>query len=214
MRVLVTGFNDWRDLGETPNVWRCRDNPSGRLLVGDERHDRPDAFDGPLPTRLRSARPSIDWRFATMPVVWDAIASVGDDVDVMINLGLGVYDRDDVLQLEVDAFNLLGGTDASGQPRKQAIDSGGGDVLTAPRAVAGKINRLIGQNFGRYTVTTKPARADNCYLCNQTHYLALKRVAGDGPLTEAYFVHIPYAAGGDYESLTDGVAGLVLALVV
>ncbi|MEM6995755.1 MAG: hypothetical protein AAF721_34920, partial [Myxococcota bacterium] len=32
--VLVTGFNDWKELGDPPNVWRCRDNPSCRLLLG------------------------------------------------------------------------------------------------------------------------------------------------------------------------------------
>ena len=24
LRVLITGFNDWRDLGEPLNIWRCR----------------------------------------------------------------------------------------------------------------------------------------------------------------------------------------------
>ena len=36
-KVLVTGFHDWRDLSPIPtlNLFRCRDNPSCRLLLGE-----------------------------------------------------------------------------------------------------------------------------------------------------------------------------------
>ena len=33
LRVLVTGFHDWREL--EGNYWRCRDNPSCRLIYGN-----------------------------------------------------------------------------------------------------------------------------------------------------------------------------------
>ena len=76
MRVLVTGFNDWKELGEPPNVWRCRDNPSCRLLVGEALDAEPSQFDGPLAARLRERAPRIEWRFATMPVTWGVFAEV------------------------------------------------------------------------------------------------------------------------------------------
>src|SRR5688572_10756943 len=72
MRVLVTGFNDWRDLGSPPNTWRCRDNPSCRLILGAEHDRNPSSYEGPLVVRLRRRAPDIEWSFATMPVTWEA----------------------------------------------------------------------------------------------------------------------------------------------
>jgi hypothetical protein len=34
IRVLVTGFNDWRDLEAPSDIWRSQENPSSRLLLG------------------------------------------------------------------------------------------------------------------------------------------------------------------------------------
>ena len=215
-RVLVTGFNDWRELGDPPNVWRCRDNPSCRLLVGAEATSEPRDYAGPLVARLQAAAPELDWRFATMPVTWGAFASVPDDVDVIVNIGLGVYDRFDALQLEVGAYNLSEGTDAAGVARSAPIEADAGEVLPAPSStpIAAKIEALAGQTMAGYEVLAAEARPQNSYLCNETHYHALEAVhASTGRLREVYFLHIPYAKDGDYEALAEGVAGVVLGLV-
>jgi hypothetical protein len=215
MRVLVTGFNDWRELGTPPNVWRCRDNPSCRLLLGPEQHAQPSAYEGPLAVRLRRRAPDIEWSFATMPVTWEAFASVPDDVELIVNLGLGVYDRTDALQLEAGAYNLRDGVDAVGNERNEAIRAGAAQVLDPPpdSRIAAKLGELEGRTLAGYQIVVAPARAENSYLCNETHWHALSSLhAGHGALREAYFLHIPYAEGGDYEALAEGVAAVVLAL--
>jgi hypothetical protein len=215
MRVLVTGFNDWRDLGEPPNVWRCRDNPSCRLLLGTEHDAMPQTQEGPLVVRLRRRAPDIEWSFATMPVTWDAFAAVPDDVDLIVNLGLGVYDRFDALQLEAGAFNLRQGTDAAGHERGEAIAAGAPEVLAAPEhsPIPARLEALAGRTMAGYEIVVASARAENSYLCNETHYHALEALhAGRGSLREVYFLHIPYAEHGDYEALAEGVAAVVLSL--
>jgi hypothetical protein len=216
VRVLVTGFNDWRELGEPPNLWRCRDNPSCRLLLGDAHDAEPRSWAGPLVQRLEAAAPEVDWRFASMPVTWGAFARVPDDVDVIINIGLGVYDRFDALQLEAGAYNLRQGADAAGVERSGPIDAAAPATLAAPVAspIADRLASLAGRSVAGYTVVVAEARQDNSYLCNETHYHALSSLArGDGSLREVYFLHIPYAKDGDYAALAEGVAGVVLGLV-
>lgn len=216
VRVLVTGFNDWRELGEPPNVWRCRDNPSCRLLLGDAHEQPPALFQGPLVDRLLAAAPEIEWRFTTMPVSWGAFAEVPTDVDVIINIGLGVYDRFDALQLEAGAYNLRRGADATGVEQSGPIGSGADRVLEPPSSspISARLASLAGQTFAGYTVLVATAREDNSYLCNETHYHALSTLArGEGRLREVYFLHIPYAEDGDYQALADGVSGLVLGLL-
>jgi hypothetical protein len=224
MRVLVTGFNDWRELGEPPNIWRCRDNPSCRLLLGDPHDARPQTHAGPLVARLRRRAPDIEWSFATMPVTWEAFATVPDDVDLIINVGLGVYDRFDALQLEAGAYNSRQGVDAAGHARSEAIAAGAPDVLVAPERspIRARIGALAGRTIAGYEILVAAARTENTYLCNETHYHALSALhAGHGALREVYFLHIPYAEGGaeggpqghgDYEALAEGVAAVVLEL--
>ncbi|PRQ06976.1 hypothetical protein [Enhygromyxa salina] len=222
MRVLVTGFNDWRELGEPPNVWRCRDNPSCRLLLGEPRTSEPrDPSDprdhaGPLVQRLRAAAPELEWRFATMPVTWEVGTPVPTDVDVIINIGLGVYDRLDALQLEVGAYNLRQGADAAGVARTEPINPDAPAILAAPDGspIPARIAALTGRTIAGYELLAASARADNSYLCNETHYGALTALhAGEGRLEAVYFLHIPYADSDDYDALADGVAGVVLSLV-
>lgn len=215
MRVLVTGFNDWRELGEPPNVWRCRDNPSCRLILGAEHDSRPRTYEGPLAVRLRRRAPDIEWSFTTMPVTWDAFAQVPEDVELIVNLGLGVYDRFDALQLEAGAFNLRQGVDAAGHERGDAIAAGAAQVLAPPERspISARLDELRGRTMAGYEILVAPARAENSYLCNETHYHALSSLhAGKGALRETYFLHIPYAEGGDYEALAEGVAAVVLNL--
>ena len=218
LRVLLTGFNDWKDLGDPPAIWRCRDNPSCRLLIGAEQGAEPSSFEGPLVTRLRERAPQVEWRFATMPVTWEVFAAVPEDVDVIINMGLGVYDRFDALQLEAGAYNLRRGPDAAARALDEAIDAGGPTVLEAPAdsEISRRIAALEGQTLAGYEVTVAAAREANSYLCNETHFRALSALHGaseDARLREVYFLHIPYAREGDYESLADGVSKVVLGLL-
>jgi hypothetical protein len=214
VRVLVTGFNDWRELGEPPNLWRCRDNPSCRLLLGEARDGPPERYAGPLIARLEAAAPDVEWRFSTMPVTWGAFAQVPTDVDVIVNMGLGVYDRFDALQLELGAYNLRQGTDAAGVDTPGPIASAADDVLPAPAAIADRLASFANATIAGYTVVVANARPDNSYLCNETHYHALSALArSDGQLREVYFLHIPYAKDGDYASLAEGVSGVILRLL-
>ncbi|NVB42483.1 hypothetical protein G6O69_31960 [Pseudenhygromyxa sp. WMMC2535] len=222
LRVLVTGFNDWRELGEPPNVWRCRDNPSCRLLVGDERSGGDEmAWEGPLVDRLRAAAPGVEWRFSTLPVTWGVFAEVPRDVDVIVNIGLGIYDRTDALQLEAGAFDLRAGADALGEERPGPIGLPpgiSGEVLPAPEgsAIPGQIDALAGETLAGYEILVAQARRENTYLCNETHFNALAAVHEADPgqrLGEVYFLHIPYAEQGDYDSLAAGVAEVVLGLL-
>ena len=125
LRVLVTGFNDWKDLGDPPNVWRCRDNPSCRLLVGDPIVEAPSAFEGPLVEALKDAAGTraITWSFATLPVTWGVTTERTPyaDHDVVVHLGLGVYDRDDEVFVEAGGYNLRRGTDAAGRAVEEPI---------------------------------------------------------------------------------------------
>jgi pyrrolidone-carboxylate peptidase len=215
LRVLVTGFNDWEDLGEPPNVWRCRDNPSCRLLLGQVTQSRPTSIDqGPLVRALRDARPEVEWSFQTLPVTW----GVADDVDIgdfdlVVHLGLGVYDSFDRLKLELDAYNMAKGTDAAGEQRQDRIEPSGDMVLVAPVEIRDAVKALNGAVLGGFVVEIGEARADNSYLCNETHYRSLHRAAAHAAGPRVHFVHIPRAEDDDYRALTDGVAAMVTTLV-
>ena len=219
LRVLVTGFNDWKDLGEPPNVWRCRDNPSCRLLVGDPISETPTAFEGPLVRALEDAAGArdISWSFATLPVTWGITAERTPYAahDVVVHLGLGVYDRDDELFVEAGGYNLRRGTDAAGRAVEEPIVEGD-TVVPAPAEVAAKVTAVDGRTFGRMRARVMPAREENTYLCNETHTLALEAVAQSrargGRLEEAYFVHIPQPKDQDWDALAESVAGVVVAL--
>ena len=219
LRVLVTGFNDWRDLGDPPVIWRCRDNPSCRLLLGDLGLDAsgpPSRYTGPLVERLERGGPEIAWTFQTLPVTWGVFEQVPTEHDVIINIGLGIYDRFDALQLERGAYNLQRGEDALRVAREGAIDPRRGEILDPPQGspIAARITSLVGTRIGGFEILGAAARPDNSYLCNQTHWYALAALhaRGEGP-REVYFLHIPYAEQDDYEALADAVAGVVLGLV-
>ncbi len=214
-RVLVTGFNDWKELGEPPDAWRCRDNPSGRLLTGEPTAGGPPArLEGPLVARLRGSG-GADWTFRTLPVTWGVLAGQPDldRFDCIINLGLGVYDRDDRLQLERDAFNRRSGEDGLGASVSGAIEPDAAQRIAELPATAERIRALEGRRMGPYAVQVADARADNVYLCNETHARALSW-ARRRPGRTAYFVHLPYApsAEGGLGVLADGIAALVLEL--
>lgn len=119
VKVLVTGFNDWKGLAAAappgqplppPNLWRCRDNPSCRLLLGAACDSPPLCKDGPLPRLLRAstagAGVEVDWHFQTLTTQWQTAATLDHlAYDVVINVGLGVYDGSKELRVEQGAHN-------------------------------------------------------------------------------------------------------------
>jgi len=221
LRVLVTGFNDWKDLGDPPNLWRCRDNPSCRLLVGDALVEVPAEFDGPLVSALNTAAGDRDiaWSFSTLPVTWGVTAerTPYTEHDVVVHVGLGVYDRDDELFVEAGAYNLRKGTDAAGKSAQEPIFESEPEVVEASPKVAAAVQAVDGRTFGTMQARTMPARPQNTYLCNETHSIALDAVrrsqAEGGSLDAAFFVHIPQPVGEEWDRLAESVAGVVIALI-
>jgi hypothetical protein len=214
VRVLITGFNDWHDIHDARELWRCRDNPSCRLLIGDAASEEPRAFEGPLATRLRSAAPQVEWTFRTMPVTWGVFAEPPPGFDVIINIGLGVYDTDDALQLERGAYNLHEGLDAAQAAASGPIDASAAEVVLPSAALLDRIDALAGRELAGYRVRVAAARPDNSYLCNETHFFALAAQARSGSPRAVYFLHIPQPrAEGGFEALGEAVAQLVLELV-
>jgi hypothetical protein len=219
VRVLVTGFNDWRDLaggggGLTvpPNLWRCRDNPSCRLLLGAPSQSPPLSRAGELCRLLRSlfpeqeaARAQVEWCFQTLPVTWQTGAGLDPhSFDVVIHIGLGVYDCDNLLLLEQGAFNGRAGLDALGHPPPgTTMEVGAGQQLLVPSMQAsvaamdgaplqlrrsqhgggGHVSSGGGGGGGPappappFTVRVAAARQANSYICNDTHYRSLRALA-------------------------------------
>jgi hypothetical protein len=250
-RCLVTGFNDWRNLPSKDAVWTSRENPSSRIILGGASGAPPLARDGPLPRRLRRSSIPVDWSFVTLPTLWRTACGVDYFFyDVVVHLGLGVYDRTDTILVEAGAFNgRVAAADAAGHlpPAPElapfATDLGGGggggrsgrsgEVLEAPTRVARTVEAVRGLALGGglFRVEVAPARRENTYICNETHWRALEAVwaaaAGGGGsdgetsghsvggrLRAAFFVHVPYPAGDDnYEPLSAAVAELVERLV-
>ena len=222
VRVLVTGFHDWRDLGQPPDLWRCRDNPSCRLLVGEPTVGREPVsadFDGPLVSALRGkASADVTYDFDTLPVTWGAYDLLGDlgRYDVVVHLGLGVYDTTEAIQVEHGAFNSRRGTDAAGSDRAEPISEMHPDRIDANHHVEARIAAIAGRRHGAYVTRVGEARPENSFLCNETHFRALQSLASaGGTLEAAYFVHIPSVMADDpsHERLADGVAGVIRALV-
>ena len=228
--MLITGFHDWRELEN--NVWRCRDNPSCRLLLGDPSSSPPIKRDGPLVRALRDVAPSTDFTFVTLPVTWGT--AQGLDLlgfDVVVHLGLGVYDRKDTILIECGAFNLRNtGADALAHNGTGEAIEPGSPRMIHPAALTTRYAQLA-RNHGPvlvageqpFSVEEAPARKQNSYICNETHWRALRAVEASAPsladgehgLRAAYFLHLPYARTGDesHEGLAKAVAVLVGRLV-
>lgn len=211
VRVLITGFNDWHDIRDQAELWRCRDNPSCRLLIGDAATGEPRGFAGPLVTRLEQAAPTIAWTFRTMPVTWGVFSRVPDEYDVIINVGLGIYDRFDAIQIERGAYNLHQGEDAAGVEAEGPIDPAKPEVVLPSDAVLAKIDALAGREIAGFDVLVAAARPDNSYLCNETHWFALAAQAAAA--REVYFVHIPQPGPDGFDPLAEALAGVILELV-
>lgn len=225
-RVLITGFHDWRDLDG--NIWRCRDNPSCRLLLGSECPSPPIRRDGPLPQALRFLCAEVaDFTFVTLPVLWGT--SAGLDLlsyDIVIHLGLGVYDRDDLILVETDAYNMRRGADALAHaPPGQTIEMGSDQVLERSSGMHARYARLgaglAEQLPGDFQLSVAKARPANSYICNETHWRALRAqlqahemndaAAQDDRrrLQAAYFLHLPRARDENHCELANAVAEVV-----
>ena len=212
-RVLVTGFHDWRELEN--NIWRCRDNPSCRLLFGPPSASPPVERAGPLVRALKSV--DADFSFQSLPVVWGTAGACDPlSFDLVVHMGLGVYDSTDKILLECGAYNARFGNDALGQPAGQTMDAGAPQILM-DETMRTNVTALEGSRLpGGHTVETAMARPANTYICNETNWRALKAVehAATHPechLKHAYFVHLPYAASKDetHEQLAASVASLI-----
>lgn len=219
--VLVTGFNDWENLGSPPNVWTCSKNPSCRLLIGPAATAKPKSgFGGTLPRALR-AHSEFTWTFLTLPTTWGAFNSIKDYdcYDATVHLGLGVYGGvHDVIQVEHGAVNLRVGQDASGTSSPGVLKGSGALKATDPISV--KIAKIEGKRLGGFTIRRGNPRSSNSYICNETNFLALEAVrrsrASKSPLTEAFFLHLPYPkpdSNAGYQRLAKGVAATILELV-
>jgi hypothetical protein len=176
VRVLVTGFHDWKELGG--NVWRCRDNPSCRLIYGAACQTPPVHRRGPLVSALAAQRLDATFDYVTLPTLWSTAAGL-DLVayDVVIHLGLGVYDSHTTLLLELGAYNERRGDDALYNRSGHTIDAGGATILEPPPALARRITALEGTTLAGFRIAVAPARPENSFICNETHHRALRALA-------------------------------------
>ena len=226
-KVLVTGFNDWQNLGTPPNIWKCDENPSCRLLTGNPTTSRPTSYAGPLVSTLRATR-SIDWKFKTLPTVWGIAARSINyrKYDAVINMGLGVYNTRDEIQLEQNAYNERANTpDAAGNlPSSTRIDATNtsGTLVADPRS--GVNRRIMAMNqrqlASRYRARVAQARQTNNYICNETHYHGLSEMNRSlsrrppGRLKLAYFIHLPRPRTSTaYGDLASGTADVIRNLL-
>ena len=197
LRVLITGFNDWKDDIEG-NLWRCRDNPSCRLLVGAACETPPLQREGALVQALRRANVKADFTFQTLPVTWGT--ANGLDLmgfDVVVHLGLGVYDSHNTLVLEHGAFNLRGpGRDALQTPgADDVIEAGSQKHMKLDSAMLKRYADLRRQPIAltsspSFTVSEVPSRKENTYICNEVR-LASKGAAMHSSNASAH----PHEAG-------------------
>ena len=226
-RVLVTGFHDWREL--EGNIWRCRDNPSCRLLLGAASEKPPVKRDGPLARALRESN-TADFSFQTLPTTWGTSSGIDlTSYDIVIHLGLGVYDNHTTILLENSAYNMRnatadalrvagsGGPIEEGERRIMKLESG---QLTRYADLRREPSKLGNATDGgkAFTVMEAPARKENSYICNETHWRSLRAVstATDAKPVAAYFIHVPYADPNrekGYEELAAAVATLVQRIV-
>ena len=229
LRVCLTGFNDWVNLTpESGGTWRSRENPSSRLLLGAAGDSPSFLRGGALATILRRSCNDVDWSFQTLPTLWKTSCCIDYFFfDLVIHLGLGVYDNTNTILLERGAYNLRGDfPDAEGHPppaRKLCAHVPLGHTLEAPPRVARGIEAAAALTAlpGGFHVAVENAREDNAYICNETHWRALEAVAAaeaagaQAALRAAYFIHLPYPRVEDeYGPMAEAVAEVVKALVL
>ena len=217
--VLITGFYDWRGLGHPPEIYRCKENPSCRVLTGVGVGER--GYKGGLAKKLTQwsdNHPNVKVNFRVLPVTWKHLGLVKRDrYQIIIHLGLGVYDSFHNILIEEGAYNLHRGKDAMGHRLNQVIRPHQPTVLNAPIHIRRGIERALKAKLPPpFSLTKVKAREKNTYLCNATHYEALEFInkAMSTPLPETYFVHIPHREGDTDEALTLAIFNIIKALVL
>ena len=229
-RVLITGFNDWHNL--SGNLWRCRDNPSCRVLLGNASSSAPVERTGPLVHALKNntaLASSADFEFQTLPVIWGTTQGLDlTSYDLVIHLGLGVYDCYDKILLEKGAYNLRSASKDVLQVcgPNEPIEAGGAECLPITTAMQRRYDALAreppvlltaGDEHCTFKVEEAPARPANTYICNESHYRALRACElPESRLKAAYFIHLPYAREKEdphHEKLGDAVAALVSRII-
>ena len=229
-RVLITGFNDWHNL--SGNLWRCRDNPSCRVLLGNASSSAPVERTGPLVRALKkntALASSADFEFQTLPVTWGTTQGLDlTSYDLVIHLGLGVYDCYDKILLEKGAYNLRSASKDVLQVcgPNEPIEAGAAECLPITAAMQRRYDALAreppvlltaGDEHCTFKVEEAPARPANTYICNESHYRALRACElPKSRLKAAYFIHLPYAREKEdshHEKLGDAVAALVSRII-
>ncbi|MBV1856921.1 MAG: hypothetical protein KUG77_00820 [Nannocystaceae bacterium] len=177
---------------------------------------------GFLPSVLRR-RTEFDWTFLTLPTTWRTFTTIKkyDTYDVAIHLGLGVYGEVyNVIKVEHGAINLREGADASGALPGSSSTGAGATSLDPADPISVNIKRIENQTYAGFKIVRGNPRRENSYICNETNSLALEAVrrsrAARKTLSEAYFLHLPYADPGvavGYKNLAKGVAATILALL-
>ncbi len=230
-KVYVSGFLDWPAselAAQGFDKWRCKENPSGRLLIGGwwPGKTKPAVGRGLLARKLSAIKKTaggrpIKWKFDVLPVVWGAAREIkASDYDVVINIGLGGQKNGMLILLEQGAFNRRGGqADADGKVAGRQggpavkIDKKVGKKLTPAKPVSDLAKAGAG-TVGAYTLEVKKARKTNNYVCNETHFLMLKQVRKTRRLRRAFFIHIAKPARvKDYQGLAGVLAKTISKLV-
>jgi hypothetical protein len=216
--ILITGFYDWRDLGSPPDPTRCRDNPSCRILASEGMGTR--GFSGPLSTILKKwskNQSNLKIEFALLPVTWSGLGQIHrEKYQLIIHLGLGVYDRFHRLLIEDGAYNWRKGKDAIGVSHEEKIQPDQPEILTVPPQVSLGIKRALSAHLpSPFTLVKAPARQDNTYLCNATYYEALLHInTTPQENREAYFIHLPHRQGDDDHALTEAVFEVIKTIII
>ncbi len=217
-RILVTGFCDWRELGEPPVLWRCRDNPSGRLLTGNATTTASPVFTGPLACLLHNTD-ALDADFALLPVVWGAFHGLSiTGYDALFHLGLGCQ-APGLLLLEDGASNRRERRDAARElPETAVIDKQGPCTRPLSPAASASLHRLAKEHSVHgYQIQLAKPRPTNVYLCNETHYLSLQATAELsrqlGRDIRSYFIHLPAVAQANHRELSAALARIICTLM-
>ena len=221
-KVLITGFYDWRDLGTPPEQTRCRDNPSCRILATEGIGPRD--FLGPLAQSLKnwnqSQKTKMQIDFELLPVTWEALGTLPRErYQIVIHLGLGVYDSFHRILIEDGAYNLRKGKDAIGTSRKEEIEPGKPDILQSPPQVTVGIHRALNAKLPKpFHLVKATARKSNAYLCNSTYYEALQNLTQNikeahQTKNEAYFLHLPHREEQSDRALSNAVFEVIKALL-
>ena len=217
-RVLVTGFCDWRELGETADLWRCRDNTSGRLLTGEATTSATPNFAGPLVRHLQQCD-ELAADFALLPVLWGTFYRLSlSGFDALIHLGLG-RQAPGLLLLENGAINRRERRDAAGKlPKTPVIEDLGPPSRPLSKAASASLHRLTKDHSVRgYQLQLASPRPENVYLCNETHYLSLQATAKLshqlGREIRSYFIHLPAVDQAALPQLGAALAGIIRALM-